>query len=504
MAMRLRPYQSEACRKIVGEFEQGIRKTLLILPTGCGKTVVFNGVAFRYAYNANRTPSGGKVLILAHQNLLIDQAAEKFRSIMGIKVSREKGRCHALDSDLPITVSSMQTMQNRLDLFTRDYFDLIIVDEAHHIMTAGYQKIIEYFNTAKLLGVTATPDRADGKKLTCFETIAFHYTIQQAQKDGYLAHLNVVRSPLKIDLGKARKSHGDIIGSDIDNALEPHLHEIAEEIRRLAKGRRIVCFVPLIKTAQKAAEIFSHYGFRSEWTAGADKERAQKLERFADGEYDIIFNSMLLTEGWDCPETDCVVVLRPTESRALYVQMVGRGLRLAPGKKDCLLIDFLFQHDSFDLASPDDILNEQPREKRMMPADFIGGGGGERKDAETRLAEKLEEAAQAAAMLKNAHELPEYQEAIKRAEWENQQLGLFDPQCSRTQRNKLKAMGINPDSVTYSQAQAILRQADEMKPVSDAQRYRLEKLGYDGFDIAVMNFSSAKKALRQAKAQGRW
>lgn len=499
MAMRLRPYQSEACKRIVGEFERGIRKTLLILPTGCGKTVVFNGVAYRYAYNKDKTPSGGKVLVLAHQNILIDQAAEKFRSVMGIQVSREKGRQSCLGSKFPITVSSMQTMQNRLDLFTRDYFDLIIVDEAHHIMSSGYQKIIDYFSSAKLLGVTATPDRADKKKLTVFESVAYEYTIREAQQDGYLAPIKVVRSALKIDLNGVRKSHGDMVGGDLGAAIEPHLNEIAEEVARIAKDRRIVCFVPLIKTAQKAAEIFSHYGFRTEWTSGDDHDKDQKLQAFADGDYDIIFNSMLLTEGWDCPETDCVIVLRPTVSRALYVQMVGRGLRLAPDKKDCLLIDFLFQHDSFDLASPKDILEETPKRGG------IGGNpfgppidAGPREDAETRLARKLEEAAQAYAGLKDPVEL--YPEALKNIP----PTDLFDPPATKSQIKRLKKMELNPVGLTYREAQAIFDYVDTHKEPTSAQKWRLKQLGYDGFDIAVMNYKEAQKELARCKAMGRW
>ena len=497
MSFKLRPYQSEACRSIVGEFEKGIEKTLLILPTGCGKTVVFNGVAFRYAYNKDRTPNGGKVLVLAHQNLLIEQAAEKFSSVMGIQVSREKGKTHCLNSEFPITVSSMQTMQNRLEQFPNDYFDLIIIDEAHHVMSAGYQKILKHFRFAKVLGVTATPDRADKKKLTCFESVAFEYTISQAQKEGYLSPLNVVSSPLKIDISKVRKSHGDLIGSDIGTAVEPYLHDIAKEIRRLAKGRRIVCFVPLIRTAKKAAEIFSHYGFRSEWTSGDDKQKDEKLERFASGEYDIIFNSMLLTEGWDCPETDCVVVLRPTMSRALYVQMIGRGLRLAEGKTDCLLVDFLFQHDGFSLVSPKDILEEKPKKSAGFNP-WIGTGGGQQEDAESRLARKLEEAARKYEHLKDPFET--FSDVLQTMPNSD----LFDPPCSKTQTDNLVKMGFNPIGITYGQAQAIFESVKAKEPASSKQAYRLKKLGFTTHEIQSMSFLKAKKELAKAKAMGRW
>lgn len=317
MEYKLRPYQSEACRSIMAEFEQGTKRTLLILPTGGGKTIVLSGIAFKFAYDRNRNPTGGRVLILAHQNILIDQAADKFQTVMELPVFREQGRQTGCLE--PVTVSSMQTMQRRLDRFPTDFFRLIIIDEAHHALSAGYQRILEHFTDARVLGVTATPDRADGKKLSCFDSVAFEYTIKQAINDGYLVPLKVKRAPLTINLSKVRKRRGDMDASDLGSVIEPYLHQIAEIVRSMAKGRRIVCFVPLIRTAKKAAEIFSHYGFRAAWTAGEDDEKTDKLAAFAAGEFDIIFNSMLLTEGWDCPETDCVIVLRPTMSRALYV-----------------------------------------------------------------------------------------------------------------------------------------------------------------------------------------
>lgn len=494
MEYKLRPYQSEACRSIMAEFEQGTKRTLLILPTGGGKTIVLSGIAYRFAYDANRNPTGGKVLILAHQNILIDQAADKFQTVMELPVFREQGRQTGCLE--PVTVSSMQTMQRRLDRFPPDFFQLIIIDEAHHAMSAGYQRILEHFTDARVLGVTATPDRADKKKLSCFDSVAFEYTIGEAIKDGYLVPLKVKKTPLTINLSKVRKRNGDMDASDLGSVIEPYLHQIAEIVRDMGKGRRIVCFVPLIRTAKKAAEIFSHYGFRSQWTAGEDDEKAEKLAAFAAGEYDIIFNSMLLTEGWDCPETDCVIVLRPTMSRALYVQMVGRGLRLAAGKKDCLLIDFLFQNDNFQLASPKDVLGENRKHS--------GGGGmapwmtgGQATDAEERLAKALDKAAKKYQDPRDSDKWRPVLESLETTE-------LFDPPCSEGQKKKLKAMKLDASALTYSQADAILKAAEAERMPSNAMRWRLSQLGYSDEEIAGMNFPTARKALAKQKAMGRW
>ncbi|WP_276905526.1 DEAD/DEAH box helicase [Faecalibaculum rodentium] len=493
--MKLRPYQSEACRKIVQEFEQGTKRTLLILPTGCGKTVVFNGVAFRYAYRPDRTPSGGRVLILAHQNILIDQAQDKFQSVMGLETDRIKGRAKL--KDLPIAVSSVQTMQNRLDRYPADFWDLIIIDEAHHSMSAGYRKVLDHFD-CKVLGVTATPDRADGKKLETFDSIAFQYSIDEAIKDGYLAPIKVRQCPLSIDLSKVRKSKGDLLESDIGAVIYPHLHEIARTLHDIIKGRRTVCFVPLIRTAKKAAEIFDHYGFRALWTSGADPDREKKLAAFAAGRYDIIFNSMLLTEGWDCPETDCVIVLRPTTSRALYVQMVGRGLRLAPGKKDCLLVDFLFQNGKFDLASPSDVLGTN-RKPGGGQAPWMEGQGGAPEDAETRLAKALEKASK---HLLDPHEDDRWKAVCEKVISKDD--GLFDPGPTAAQKRKLKELRLDPMAVTYTEASAILQAVEEDKEPSNAQKWRLSQLGFSSEEIAEMNHLAARKALNKAKAMGRW
>ena len=487
MEYKLRPYQSEACRSIMAEFEQGTKRTLLILPTGGGKTIVLSGIAYRFAYDANRNPTGGKVLILAHQNILIDQAADKFQTVMELPVFREQGRQTGCLE--PVTVSSMQTMQRRLDRFPPDFFQLIIIDEAHHAMSAGYQRILEHFTDARVLGVTATPDRADKKKLSCFDSVAFEYTIGEAIKDGYLVPLKVKKTPLTINLSKVRKRNGDMDASDLGSVIEPYLHQIAEIVRDMGKGRRIVCFVPLIRTAKKAAEIFSHYGFRSQWTAGEDDEKAEKLAAFAAGEYDIIFNSMLLTEGWDCPETDCVIVLRPTMSRALYVQMVGRGLRLAAGKKDCLLIDFLFQNDNFQLASPKDVLGENRKHS--------GGGGmapwmtgGQATDAEERLAKALDKAAKKYQDPRDSDKWRPVLESLETTE-------LFDPPCSEGQKKKLKAMKLDASALTYSQADAILKAAEAERMPSNAMRWRLSQLGYSDEEIAGMNFQIGRASCRE-------
>ncbi len=543
--MQLRPYQREACNAVVKEFaKDDIRATLLVLPTGTGKTIVFCGVAYYYALS-RKNVDPCRVLVLAHQKILIEQAAEKFEKALDVSVNIEKGKKTCKGSNYSITVSTVQTMARRLDRFDPDYFGLIIVDESHHVMSPTYQKVIGHFSKAKVLGVTATPDRADGKKLNrFFQSIAFSYSIKEAQRDGYLAPLEIKRAAVQIDLNKVKKHHGDFDDRSLGSVIEPHLHKIAEEVRELGKGRKIVCFVPLIRTAKKAAEIFSHYGFRSEWTAGNDKEKDQKLEAFDRGDYDILFNSMLLTEGWDCPSTDCVIILRPTTSRALYVQMLGRGLRLSPGKEACLLIDFLFQHDSFDLATPDDVMESKKhdghpgdrpgpggvsdREESLVekleraaqhdsfdlatpddvmeskkhdghPGDRPGPGGVS--DREESLVEKLERAAKRMEGMTDPFNDPELSKVLRER---YKKSDLRDETTTKKQQKALENKNINWSNLTYAQAQILLDYYNEKRKPSEAMVWRLKKLGYTSNEVLDMNFIQANKILRQAKAIGRW
>ena len=471
----------------------------------CGKTVVFCGVARYFAFSTAGGRHPCRVLVMAHQNLLLKQAAEKFNGILDIEVNVEKGKKTCKESSQPITVATVQTMARRLCNFDTDYFGLIIIDESHHVMSSTYQNVLQHFSKAKVLGVTATPDRADGKKLNkFFQSVAFSYTIKQAQEDGYLAPLDIKRAAIYIDLNKVKKHHGDFDDRSLGSVIEPHLHKIAEEVRRLGKDRKIVCFVPLIRTAKKAAEIFSHYGFRSAWTSGDDKEKDRKLEAFDRGDYDIIFSSMLLTEGWDCPSVDCVIILRPTTSRALYVQMLGRGLRLSPEKKECLLIDFLFQHDSFDLATPEDVIDqEKPKGKGVAP------GPGGVADREESLAKKLEKAAIKQAeeearklrYMKDPFADPELSQVLRERYKPSE---LRDEPITKKQKKELEEKNVNWSQLTYTQAQILLDYYKEKRKPSEAMVWRLKKLGYTSEEVLAMNFIQANKILRQAKATGRW
>lgn len=353
--MDARPYQLEAERAIFNEWASGNNRTLLVLPTGTGKTVVFANVAKQCVQN------GERVLVLAHRGELLEQAADKILKFTGLMCATEKAEESCLGSWYRITVGSVQSLQRekRLEQFDSDYFDAIIIDEAHHCLSDGYQRVLEHFGDAHVLGVTATPDRGDMRNLgTYFDSLAYEYTLPQAIKDGYLSPIKALTIPLALDLTGVSMQNGDFKAADIDNALDPYLYQIADEMIKNCKERKTVVFLPLIKTSQKFRDILNERGFKAAEVNGGSQDRAEIIEAFERGEYNVLCNSMLLTEGWDCPAVDCVIVLRPTKVRSLYSQMVGRGTRLAPGKKDLLLLDFLWHTERHELCHPAHLICE--------------------------------------------------------------------------------------------------------------------------------------------------
>ena len=351
--MNLRPYQEEARKRVEEEWRDGHRKTLLVLPTGTGKTIVFSRIA------ADMVMQGKKVLILAHRGELLEQAADKLRKSTGLAALLEKAESTSLGKWCSVVVGSVQTLmrESRLKKFRKDAFGTIIVDEAHHALSDSYQNVLGYFDGADILGVTATPDRGDMKDMgQYFESLAYEYSMAKAIKEGYLCPIKAQTIPLKLDISHVAMQNGDYKASEISTALDPYLEQIAKEMQRYCQGRRTVVFLPLVTTSQKFCKILKEYGFWAKEVNGESPDRKEILRDFESGRYSVLCNSMLLTEGWDCPSVDCIVVLRPTKSRSLYQQMVGRGTRLCEGKEELLLLDFLWMTTRHELCRPAHLL----------------------------------------------------------------------------------------------------------------------------------------------------
>ena len=370
--MELRPYQQEAKDAVFSQWES-VDKTLLVLPTGCGKTIVFAKVT------EECVRQGSRVLILAHRGELLQQAADKLNRVTGLGCATEKAEESCLCSWFRVTVGSVQTMmrEKRLSQFPDDYFNTIIIDEAHHCISDSYQKVLKHFPEAKVLGVTATPDRGDMKNLgQVFESLAYEYTLPKAIKEGYLSPIRAVTLPLKLDLSGVGVQSGDFRIQELATALDPYLYQIADEMREYCMDRKTVVFLPLVKTSQKFRDILNERGFRAEEVNGGSGDRAEILSAFVRGDYNVLCNSMLLTEGWDCPSVDCIVVLRPTKVRSLYSQMVGRGTRLSPetGKDHLLLLDFLWHTERHELCHPASLICTDAEVARQMTANLEEAG----------------------------------------------------------------------------------------------------------------------------------
>ena len=351
--MELRPYQETARQKVQEEWEEGKKRTLLVLPTGTGKTIVFSKII------EDRVKKGERVLVIAHRGELLEQASDKLYKSTGLKTATEKAEQTSLGSFYRVVVGSVQTLQRekRLNQFPPEYFDTIVIDEAHHAISDGYQRVLQHFEDANVLGVTATPDRGDMRNLgSYFESLAYEYSLPEAIKSGYLSSIKALTIPLKLDLSNVKQQAGDFSTKDLGTALDPYLEQIAAEMKKQCFNRKTVVFLPLVKTSQKFRDILNKHGFKAAEVNGESADREQVLKDYEEGKYNVLCNSMLLTEGWDCPSVDCVIVLRPTKVRALYSQMVGRGTRLAPGKKELLLLDFLWHTERHELCHPANLI----------------------------------------------------------------------------------------------------------------------------------------------------
>lgn len=370
--MELRSYQEQAKEAIIQEWKQGHKKTLLVLPTGTGKTIVFSKVI------EERVREGDRVLVLAHRAELLEQASDKLEQSTGLGTAKEKAEETSLGTWYSVVVGSVQTLmrEKRLKKFKKDYFDTIIVDEAHHCISDSYQKVLTYFEDANVLGVTATPDRGDMRNLgSYFETLAYEYSLPKAIKEGFLSPIKALTLPLKLDLTGVGQQAGDFKASDLGTALDPYLYQIAEEMANYCQDRKTVVFLPLIATSQKFRDILNEKGFRAAEINGNSQDRAEILQDFHDDKYNVLCNSMLLTEGWDEPSVDCIVVLRPTKVRSLYSQMVGRGTRLYEGKQDLLLLDFLWHTERHELCHPAHLIAESEEIAQKMTENLEAAPG---------------------------------------------------------------------------------------------------------------------------------
>ena len=512
-AVTLRPYQEEARTAIHTEWKDGRRRTLLVLPTGCGKTMVFAKVT------EDCVREGKRVLILAHRGELLEQAADKINKSTGLCCAVEKAEQTCLGSWFRIVVGSVQSLQRpkRLGEFPEDYFDTIIIDEAHHVLSDGYLRVLEHFNSAEVLGVTATPDRGDMRNLgQVFESLAYEYTLPRAIREGYLSPIKALTLPLKLDLSSVSMQSGDFKASDVGTALDPYLYQIADEMIEHCANRKTVVFLPLIKTSQKFCQILNEKGFKAAEVNGDSGDRKEILRDFDEGKYNVLCNSMLLTEGWDCPSVNCIVVLRPTKVRSLYCQMVGRGTRLCEGKEDLLLLDFLWHTERHELCHPAHLICENEEVAKKMTENLEEAGcpinieEAESKANEDVVAQREESLAKTLDEMKkrkrNLVDPLQFEMSIQAEDLAHYvpSFGWEMAPASEKQIEALQKFGIFPDEIgNAGKAKLLLDRLQTRKAeglTTPKQIRLLEKMGFN--HVGTWQFDTASRLISRIAANG--
>lgn len=355
-SMNLRPYQIEILNAVRKSWET-FRKTLVVSPQGSGKTVVFSHIA------AETAKAGGHTLILVDQEELVWQAIDKLKKATGLIGRAEKAE-HSASLKDSVVVATVQTMVRRLGDWPADHFRVVIADEADKSLSPMWQRVLTHFDgTAKVCGFTATPWRSDAKQMgDYYEDIAIEIKLLDLIRQGFICPIKIKMLPIQIDLSSVHLRNGDFDTDELDRVITPYLEAVARGIMEHASFRKVLVFVPLIKTSEKFISVCRSIGMAAEHIDGESEDRAEKLKRFAAGEFDVMSNSALLTRGYDDPTIDCVVMLRPTKSHALYNQALGRGTRIHPTKEDLLILDFLYQSEKHDLCRPAHLICKNPEE----------------------------------------------------------------------------------------------------------------------------------------------
>jgi len=339
MEIPLRDYQTECLDVILSEYEKGVSRQLISLPTGSGKTVIMSSLARKL---------NKKTLIIAHRQELIDQAVEKFKLFWP---NSSVGICMGgtAEIDCQVVVGSVQSCSQpkRLAQLKEQRFELLMIDEAHHATATSYQSVIDElgFNELSnnlLVGVTATADREG--LWNVFQKITYSKTISTMIRAGYLSPVKARKILTNFSLGKINIQNGDFAISQLGelvNTLERNQF-IVQKFLEYAKDRKGIAFCVDVQHCHDLSKAFREAGVDSLAVYGSmpPEERKRALEGLKSGKIQIATSCGVLTEGFDEPSISTVIMGRPTRSQSLYIQCVGRGLRIFPSKESCLILDF--------------------------------------------------------------------------------------------------------------------------------------------------------------------
>ena len=539
--MILRPYEIEAVNAVWNEWKEHT-STMLVLPTGTGKTIVMAELIRRCFPR--------RVMFLAHREELIFQAQNKIELVTGFKTAVEMGELKTVDdtiSDPQVIISTIQTQNaggdggGRMGKFLPDDYGYLFVDENHHSTSKSYRRVIDYYRQnpqLKVLGVTATPDRADKEALgQVFDSVAYDYEILDAIHQGWLVPIEQQMIHVEgLDFSKVRTTAGDLNGADLSKImeLEKSLHAVADPTVSISGNRRTLIFTVSVVQAERLADILNrHKPNSAAWICGkTDKiERRQILQNYAAGRIQYVVNVGCLTEGFDDPGVELIVMARPTKSRALYAQMAGRATRPLPGIVDGLATDDERKTAIAASAKPCclivDFAGNSGRHKLMTSADILGGNVSDeaieaavervkKEGGHRRMDEILDEEEE---KLREEREQRRLQEAARKAhlvgkaKFTASNIDPFDafeitPQPGYTkdagkhltekQAAILLKQGIDPDAMLYHQARQILN--EQFRRWNEGlctmkQGALLKKHGYETRDLKMEDASKLIDAL---------
>lgn len=364
-----RPYQERMFQAVAEAMDNGITKHLIVQCTGSGKRLEAVGLSQMFE----------KTLFICHREELIDQAYVDFNEMYPLQVGIIKGPRFEIENK--IVIASVQTLHRRLDRISKDYFDCVICDEFHHFMAETYRKPIDYFESNQMFGFTATPTRLDGLNFSnIVEQITFNYPIQQGINEGWLCSLEAYRVKTQIDLSDIKKVAGDFNQKELDTRVDvPERNElIVKKYLQYGKNRQGVVFCASINHANHVKDAFLEAGIHCETISSLTdpEERKMLTVKFKLGKIQIMTNVNLWTEGWDYNDLGIVMMARPTESLALYMQMIGRGTRLKTdqyfekfGTRICTILDFVDNVGNHKLVNTWSIEQDTPIEDRVLISD---------------------------------------------------------------------------------------------------------------------------------------
>jgi superfamily II DNA or RNA helicase len=363
--MTLRPYQNQLANDIRAAFGSGANRPLAVSPTGSGKTVLFSYITSQVLKR------GSRVIIVAHRREILDQISATLKCVEVPHGFIQAGKSMAIQS---VMVASIQTLARRLDTIPAP--DLVIIDEAHHSVSKSYVQMFAAWPTAKFIGVTATPERLDGKGLgAMFDRMVMGPSVQWLIDNGFLAQPVYYAPREVVDLSQVHTVAGDFDRSEAEEIVDtPRITgDAVTHYVRFCNRQRAVAFCISVAHAQHVADTFNSCGIPSASIDGTlDPEvRKQRVEDLTAGKILVLTSCELISEGFDLPAVNAAILLRPTHSLSMHLQQVGRALRPYPGKTNAIILDHVGNCLRHGLAEQERDWDLSGREKRLKKSSLV-------------------------------------------------------------------------------------------------------------------------------------